>query len=342
VKDLLFLHPERWPVLFAPLLILWLVWLVGRRRQAALRAWADVGAHPLLLADAGPRGRRRRAALEVLGLGLLALATLEPSLGWTMVQVERRGVVVVICLDTSRSMNAQDLAPSRLERAKRDIKTLLPELVGDRLALVAFAGDAKTICPLTHDYGAFEALLRDLDDKATRRGGTNLGGALRAALVLLPADAEKTQCIMLLTDGEDLAGQGRAEAESARHRGVRVHAIGYGSAEGAKIPGDGDEGFLKDETGQDVVSRMDAEGLREVTRLTDGAYLMAAASPLPVLELYQKRIRPMEQRRFEAETRKRPHSRFQWMLIPGFLFLLLAFIDRGRMRRGVATEGGAA
>jgi Ca-activated chloride channel family protein len=269
----------------------------------------------------------------VLGLTLVVLAALEPAWGRIQQEVERRGVELVVCLDTSRSMLASDLPPDRLSRAKKDIRALLPRLSGDRIGLVAFAGDARVVCPLTHDFGAFEGLLDAVDTRTTRLGGTDLGAALRAALALLPREGAPSQAIVILTDGEDLAGQGAAEADRARARGVRVHAIGYGSVEGAKIPGRESGEVMRDENGQIVVSRLDAQGLRQLTGAAAGTYLGGNDVSLPLVELFDKRVRPMQQRSFEREERSTRQARYQWALIPGFVLLLLAWLQRQRVVR---------
>jgi len=336
MKDFDLLHPERWPFLLVPVLILVLGWLLARRRRRDLHRFGDVRDHPILLADAGPVRRRTQLVLEVVGLLLIAIAALEPSLGYALTRVERRGIELVICLDTSRSMLATDLPPSRLERAKQHLRGMLAELQGDRVALIAFAGDAKIVCPLTHDLAAFEGLLATVSETTTRRGGTNLGEALRSALSILPADQETSQAIIILSDGEDLEGQGQHEALRARSRGIRVHTIGYGSPRGAKIP-DGNGGFLVDEHHNEVISRMDAQGLRTLAESCGGEFLPADAVLNPVVELLEKRIRVMHKRRFENLEKKRARSRFQWALLPGFVLLLLAFLDPGR-RRALPTS----
>ena len=325
-----FLHPERWLCLLAPLVILLLAAFVRRRRDLALQSFADVSAHPLLLCDAGAYPRLRRDFFEILGLTLVAIACLEPAYGFTTIDVERKGVEIVVCLDTSRSMNANDLSPSRGERARRDVLALLPQLSGDRIALVAFAGDAKIICPLTHDISAYEVLLDQVNDKTTRRGGTNVGAALRSALALLPPDISQSQVICILSDGEDLEGKGKSEAARVKSRGIRIHSIGYGSARGAKVPGESPGQWIVDENGQEVISKMDAQGMRALAQSSGGEFLPADAIALPLVKLYQQRIRPMEQKRFESLKRRRRKSSFQAFLLPGLLCLLFAFVDRAR------------
>lgn len=329
-----FVHPERAWLLIVPVALLALGFLVLRRQRSARLRYADTKAHPVLLSDAAPHGRIFALVCVFVGMILVAVSALEPAAGWSMAKVERRGVDIVVCLDTSRSMLAEDLAPSRLARAKRDLSALLPRMTGDRIALIAFAGRTRVVCPLTHDLAAFESLLETCDTRSARLGGTDIGGALRAALALLPAEHSSSQSIVLLTDGEDLEGEANAEAVLVKKRGVRLHAIGYGSPRGAKIPADGGE-FVRDESGSDVITKLDAEGLREVANACAGSFLLAEAVPLPVVEIFEKRVRPLAQRQFESQDRRRPRSRFQLFLIPGIVVLLLAVFFTGRAREDV-------
>ena len=336
MRDLFLIHPERWPVLLLPLLLLGLGLLVRARRRTALAAFADTATQPMLLAVSGPKLRGWAFGLEVAGLLLLAFASLEPSWGFSVIDVERRGVDLVICLDVSRSMQARDLPPSREKRAKRDVKALLPALRGDRVALVAFAGDARIVCPLTHDYGAFEQLMDELGPESTRRGGTNLGAALRSALALLPPEGAKSQTILLLTDGEDLEGQGQAEAARARSRGIRVHCIGYGTTQGARVPRSDGEGFVDDSQGRPVLSKMDAQGMRKLARSTGGVFVPAEGMAMPLVEVFNKRILPMDQRSYEGEERRRRIARYQWFLLPGMILLFASFVLTGARRTSPA------
>ncbi len=337
MSDLYLIHPERWPVLLLPLLLFGLGFLVQARRRRALSAFAAEVTHPLLLAESGPRQRGLAFGLEIAGLLLLAFSALEPSWGFSIIDVERRGVDLVVCLDVSRSMQARDLAPSREQRAKRDVQALLPALRGDRVALVAFAGDARIVCPLTHDYAALEQLMDQLGPESTRRGGTNLGAALRSALALLSPEGAKSQAILLLTDGEDLEGQGQAEAARARSRGIRVHAIGYGTTPGSRVPSADGSGFIKDERGQPVLSKMDAQGMRKLARSTGGVFVPAEGMAMPLVEVFNKRILPMDQRSYEGQERRRRIARYQWFLLPGMILLFASFLLSGRRRRRPAS-----
>jgi Ca-activated chloride channel homolog len=339
MRDLFLIHPERWPVLLLPLLLLGLGLLVRARSRRALAAFADEATQPMLLAVSGPKQRGWAFGLEIAGLFLLAFSALEPSWGFSVIEVERRGVDLVVCLDVSRSMQARDLAPSREQRAKRDVKALLPALRGDRVALVAFAGDARIVCPLTHDYAAFEQLMEELGPESTRRGGTNLGAALRSALALLPPDGAKSQTILLLTDGEDLEGQGLAEAARARSRGIRVHGIGYGTTQGSRVPKADGTSFVEDAQGNPVLSKMDAQGMRKLARSTGGVFVPAEGMAMPLVEVFNKRILPMDQRSYEGEERRRRIARYQWFLLPGMILLFASFLLSGRRKTRPARMG---
>ncbi len=325
-----FLHPERWPwLLVLPLLGLLLL-LGGRRLRRELRAFAAGEA----LRELWPRGGARAGWRNLaIGMGLLSLglALLEPTYGQRLLPVRHRGSDLVVCFDVSRSMQARDLSPSRDGRARRDLAALLEALEGDRIALVAFAGDARVVCPLTRDYAAFEALLEQTDLTSTRLGGTNLGAALDTALALLPAEGADSQAILVLSDGEDLEGKGRSEAARARRRGIVLHCVGYGSPAGAQIP-DGNGGWILDEKGKPVVSKMDAQGLRRLAESSGGVYVAAENLPLPLVEIYEKRIRSMAKRLQAKEERRRPVPRSGWFLGGSFCLLFLAFLFGGRRR----------
>ena len=272
-------RPELWPVgLLLP--VLWLAALAALRGR--VRARRRYGA---LFAEQMPLPAARASLWTGIG-ACLWLAWMEPQLGEERVPIERRGLDVIFCLDTSRSMLARDLEPSRLERAKRDIRSLLPTLVGgDRVALLAFAGQTRLVVPPTHDIDSFKHLLERVDTDTVRVGGTDIAAALRRALELAETGEERTTAIVLLTDGEDLAGAGKQAATEVRLRGIVLHAVGYGSTLGSKIlvAGEGEEGFLKSASGDEVVSSLDADSLRAMAEAAGGELVRADVVALPSL-----------------------------------------------------------
>jgi len=329
VSELTWARPWLWPFLLL-LPVLWLA-LWGALRHAR----AGIAAYGATLRERVPRPGGRASLLTALA-ALLLLSFMNPQLGTEQVRVERKGLDVIFCLDTSRSMLARDAEPTRLGRAKRDIQTMLPLLVGgDRVGLVAFAGEARLVVPLTHDADSFRYLAEQVDTETVHKGGSDLAAALRKALDLAEDGEEATTVILLLTDGEDLTGAGRQAAEEVASRGITLHAIGYGSTRGSKITIVQDEGeaFLKSSAGDEVVSVLDADGLRRMAETAGGEFLRADVMPLPLVELKHKRIDPMLKRSYDAGEDEVRKTRFQWVLLPGVLLLLLEILTSGGARR---------
>jgi len=319
VSDVEFARGELWPWLLALPAVWALLWLVLDRSRAAM---ARYGAAPLTRTS--PPLWRSLRLTALLGLGVVCW--LDPRWGEETVIVERRGLDLVFCLDTSQSMLARDMPPTRLDRAKRDIRSVLRYVEGgDRVGLVVFAGEARLWIPLTHDVGSFAGLLDEVDTNIARVGGTDLGKALRRGLELADPDDVATTVVVLMTDGEDLARAGRQAAVELKERDLTVFTVGYGSAMGSKITVERDdkEQFLRDRDGNEVVSRMDPESLREVAEVTGGEFVRAEAMVLPLVELHQKRFVPMQKRAYDAGEESGKQARYQLVLLP--LLLLLMF-----------------
>lgn len=282
-------------------------------------------------------GRARlRAALAVVALALLGLALAGPVRGYTLRSVQRRGLDIVVCIDTSRSMLVRDLRPDRLSRAVREVSGLIDRMEGDRMALVAFSGDARDVAPLTHDRTTLQALLRTVHPRDNTKGGTDLGAALNHALALFDGRTGAHEAIVLLTDGEDLAGEGLAAARDAAERGIRIYVVGMGQEQGGKIPvlgEDGLEAFVTDDSGNEVVSALDGSSLEEIARVTGGDYLAASRAAAPLQELYDLRIARLEGRDLDGGQESVPHDRFQWALVLALACMLIESGLRERSRR---------
>ncbi|MEZ6018279.1 MAG: VWA domain-containing protein [Planctomycetota bacterium] len=277
----------------------------------------------------------RLAVRIVLGLVatlLLALALLGPVRGFTLVPLQRRGVDLVIALDTSRSMLAEDNEPNRLARAKKELDALLTKLEGERVGLVAFAGTAWDVAPLTRDLDTVRYFMKRLSPDDNRAGGTDLGKALEFATRRLGEAGDATEVILLVTDGEDLGGAGLTVAREAAARGAKVHVLGMGTDGGAKIP-DGRGRFIRDENGADVVTKLEDATLRQIADATGGVYMRAHGSVLPLERLYDLVI-SKEQGRDVVDGKERiPQDRYQWPLALA-LALMLAELAL-RERRGI-------
>ena len=342
------LRPEAWVyLLIAPAILVGGGWALVQRRARRRRVVAE--RHRARLFPGYSENRARaRVVLATAGAALMAVSLLGPVRGYTLREVARTGFDLVVCIDTSRSMLARDLRPDRLSRAVREVSGLFDLARGDRIALVAFSGDAREVCPLTHDVVTLRALLERVGPEDNRVGGTDLGIALERALDLLDGRRGANEAIVLITDGEDLEGRGARVAEVAAERGIRVFVVGVGTSEGGKVPlvgVDGSEQFLRDAEGAEVVTRLDDASLQTLARITGGEYLSTEMSATPLEDLWRARISKTD-RRVVGDGRQRiPHDRYQWTLVLA-LFCMLAEAGlrerRPRAQWARGEHGGAA
>lgn len=338
-----FLRPEAGLFALVAALVLLVGWwgLARRRRERAKLVAPRQQAR--FFATHSDRRARMRVLLAATAALFTALALAGPVRGWTVRSVQRTGIDLVVCVDTSRSMLVRDLRPDRLRRAQREVIGLLERMRGDRVALIAFAGDAREVAPLTHDRTTLRQLLETLSPDDNEQGGTDLGAALQRALSLFDGRSGAHEAIVMLTDGEDLEGLGLEIARTAAERGIRVFVVGMGTPEGGKIPvvqPDGREGFLVDRDGNEVVSALDGGSLAELAAATGGDYLSCAQSVTPLEELYEKRITRLEGVELGSGEEWVPHDRFQWALVVAAACMLgeLGLRERARPRRRAREE----
>ena len=315
-----------WPLLLAVPVVALGLWAHDRRR--ARRRAQVLGPRARLLADFSDRRRLVRRSFFLMALLFAMVAALQPAWGAGARDVERRGVDMVICLDVSRSMLARDIAPSRLKHAKREIRALARHAGGDRIGLVLFAGEARLAVPITHDLASLSELAALATPLSVQRGGTDLGAALKVALDALAGRTGEHEVIVLLTDGDDLAGRGLAVARTCRQRNITIHCAGFGTALGAKIPLE-EGGFVTDRAGHEVVARLDPTRLKQIAETTGGDYIEADRDIL--IDLHERRIRTMARQSFEQDVRRARPNRFQWPLLAAFM-LWIAFLCVGDRR----------
>jgi len=284
--------------------------------------------------------------LLFLGFALLILSAARPQEAGQARPAKARGVDVVLALDISRSMLAQDVRPSRLERAKAELGAMLDRLRGHRVALVAFAGAAFVQCPLTTDVDAAKLFLRALDPREMPIPGTSLSRALSTSIDLLKEATQKTQArgkaILLLTDGEGHDEDPLVEAKLAKEKGIVVHTVGFGTEGGGPIPEYDEEGrwtgWKKDE-GKEVLSTLNTELLRKIAEHTGGAFFHVGPGA-PGVEGLGEALATLSKGEMEADVLVDFVDRYEYLLFPAFLaFIAEAVIgDRGRRRRVAATS----
>jgi Ca-activated chloride channel family protein len=312
-----FSHPGYLNLLWAlPLLLAFFLWSSRRRRRRLETFIAPVLIPRLTGEFSRPKAIGRSLLLTgFFTFGILALA--RPQWGMRQETVRRQGVDVIAALDTSYSMNAEDVAPSRLEKAKSEIRAMIGRFKGDRVGLVVFAGTAMVQCPLTLDYGAAVLFLDVANTETIPEPGTSLAAAIQTATSAFIAKEKKYKVLVIFTDGEDLEGQVQAAIEKAKEAGVVIYSVGIGSPEGRPIPvrdlkGDIIE-YRKDTDGQIVVSRLDERSLAQIALDTGGGYFRATTSESELDQIYDD-ISRMEKKQLEARLFQNFEDQFQYPL----------------------------
>jgi len=327
VHTLLFDHPDLWwlggVVPSAGILV-----LVARYGKArALARFASPALAPLLTQRISPLKQAFRAGLLVLALTFLVAAIIGPRWGIYLTQEKVRGVDVVVALDVSRSMLATDVAPNRLEAAKRQIRRQLTERTvfkrANRFGLIAFAGSTSLRMPLTTDTLAFRTKLEALDPSDVPRGGTAVANAIRRGVDLFAKSPEEaTRVLMIVTDGEDHEGDPVAEAQLAwEEHHIRVYTLGVGDPSlsvGARVPKSAESGKPLLHDGQIVFSKLDVDTLRQVASVGHGQYV-----PMHHLHELVNAIAGMHQTELSTEDRIRHKPRYQWFVLAALLALAL-------------------
>jgi Ca-activated chloride channel family protein len=257
-----------------------------------------------------------------LATGLIALAG--PQFGTQVEQVVPRGSDLYVLIDVSRSMLADDVVPSRLERAKADVSSLVNRLNGERIGLIAFAGKAVVKCPLTIDYDSFRRALMELDPNSAPRGGTAIGDAIRKAVEVFPAGTQRDQAVLLITDGDDQESFPLEAATLAAERKVTVFTVGLGDASsGARVPGQSGNSSFVEHEGQQVWSKLNGSLLSEIALKTNGVYIPAGTRSYDLGELYAQHLQGRTGDQSETQQRIRKSERFQIFLSLSLLALLI-------------------
>jgi Ca-activated chloride channel family protein len=273
------------------------------------------------------RRQLARGFLRTSALVFLILAAAGPRFGSQLVKVERQGIDIVVALDTSLSMLAEDVPPNRLEAAKREISDLIGGLKGDRVGLVAFSGEAVPMCPLTVDYDAALMLVRSMDVYTVSEPGTAIASAVETSVSLFEGSEKGDRVIILVTDGENTSGDLDEAIRLAADKHIRVYPIGLGSPKGELIPERGTDGavtgYKKDARGETVLSRLDEPSLERIAAGTHGKYLPSTSEGLELKVLYDE-ISGMERKLIKGEFVERKKERF-WL--PLALALLVLLID---------------
>ena len=261
----------------------------------------------------------------VLAVIFLMFSLTQPRWGYHWEDLHQRGVDVIIALDVSSSMLAEDIKPNRLERAKRKITDLLNMLEGDRIGLVAFAGTSFVQCPLTLDYSAARIFLSAIDTQLIPIQGTAIGNAIKTSAKAFHTKEKKSKAIILITDGEDQTGEALSAAKSAGNQGIKIYTIGIGGEIGAPLPElNGNGGFRKNQQGEVILSKLDEITLQQIALETGGSYVRSVTGDIDLKTIYQDQIkRNVKKKELKSERRKIWQERFQWFIFIALIFLFI-------------------
>lgn len=330
LSDFRFANPQwsaaLWLVAVAVALLLWLDQRRGNvlsrmlspamqarlvRRSSLLRRWTSI------------------VCLGLAGIGVV-VALMRPQWGLRYVETPRVGAQVMVCLDVSKSMLAEDTAPNRLERAKAELADLLTYLDGDQVGLIAFAGRASVLCPLTPDFGFFKLILDGASPNSVGRGGTRLEEPIRKAIEGFRSESDVSRLLVLITDGEDHDSHPIDAAKAAAERGIKILAIGIGDEAGSEIritdPKTGVQHTVRDINGDVVRTRLDGQTLRDMALATQGAYIPAGTGVLNLQSIYDAHIAPLVRGQLDDRGRAVRNEAFQWPLLAAVLFLVSGIV----------------
>jgi len=302
--------------------LLWRYRAFNRQQRAALARFVSPRLFEKLTATVSARRRRLKQGVFIAGVACLFVALARPQIGFRWEEAHRKGIELLVAVDTSKSMLTQDVKPDRLDRAKLAVNDLVNNLNGDGIGLLAFAGDAFLQCPITLDYDAFRESLDSIDTSTIPRGGTDIGGAIREAQSVLDARPGKEKVLVLITDGEDLGGDAVAAAQSAANDGLKIFTVGVGTAAGEIIPVPGATGgtdFVKDADGQIVKSRLDETALKQIAAATGGMYEPLGQQGQGLTAIYEQGLEPFTRHDLASRQTKVYIERFQWPLLAGLL-----------------------
>jgi Ca-activated chloride channel family protein len=334
-----FINPQILYLLWAIIPIVMLMVFGIRQRKKILGLFADPRVYQAILPGFHSNARWIKTALIAMALVLSIFALAGPQAGFRWEETRQKGVDIMIALDCSQSMLAQDITPNRLEQAKREIIDLTRLMKSDRAGLVAFAGQAILQCPLTLDHDAFNIFLRVLNPDYLPVGGTNLTAAIETCYNGFEKDSDTEKAIFLITDGENTTGDAEEIVKKMGEEGIKIFCIGVGDPGGAPIP-DPAGGFKKGASGNIILSRVDEKGLEKIASITNGRYIRAMAGDMDLDKIYSQDIlKGMERKTLTQGKKKVWEHRFQWFLLPCILLLLLELILPVRKKSAMIKKG---
>jgi Ca-activated chloride channel homolog len=333
-----------WLLAVLPPSIVAFLWWSWRKRETLMALFIQARLLPGLVSGVSPLRRKIKYGCLIAAVACVILALARPQWGFTWQEVKQRGVDIVIAVDTSKSMLAEDIAPNRLARAKLAALDLMQLAKADRLGLVAFAGNAFLQCPLTIDDSAFRQSVESLDVSTLPEGGTALAEAIDAALTAFK-EGDNYKVLVLMTDGEDHDSGALEAAQKAAKSGLRIFTIGIGTPEGELLRTKDDQGrtdYIRDEQGNVVKSHLNERLLQEIAGTSEGCFYLPLRGAKTIETLFEKGIAPLPKSEHQDKLVKQYHDRYHWPLGLGIALLILEMLLPERRREPRATPATAS
>lgn len=324
-----FEHPEYlYFLLLIPALAIGLYFL-NRRQRKQFAAFAGLSLLPQLAPEASIAKKFSKQIILLLALASLILAIANPQVGTRLEEVKREGIDMFVVMDVSLSMKAEDIRPSRLEKAKRDVSELLHKLSGDRVGMVVFAGQAFVQFPLTSDYSAADLFLSAIDVDAVPTPGTMVGSGIDLALQSFSKDAPTQKAIVVVSDGENTEGDVQGAVDDAKKAGVRVYCVGMGTPEGGPIPVVDKNGnridYKHDQSNNIVLTKLDESSLQQIASATGGSYHRATSGGNEIDDIF-KELGSLQKAEFGTKQVTGYESRYQYPLFFALMLLIAEFM----------------
>jgi Ca-activated chloride channel family protein len=308
-----------------PVMLILVIWYFISRKKK-LQRLGEANLISELIPYSSKRKRIIKVILFLLGFSSLVIALCNLQTGSKLTEVKREGADIIVCIDVSNSMMAQDLSPDRLTRAKYALEKMIDGLQGDRLGLVIFAGEAYVQLPITTDYSAAKLFLESIGPGMVPVQGTNLSDAITKASESFSNDEGKNRAIILITDGENHDSEAIKAAEDAGKNGIMINTIGIGSLDGVPIPiieNGHMKGYRKDKEGQTVITKLNAELLKTIASKANGVFVQASQADIGLGAVLDK-IGELDKAQLENKMYTDYEDQFQWFL---GLALILFFIE---------------
>ncbi len=318
-----------------PILITFFVF-VFRAKKRALRRFGNLQLMQKLNENTSRKKQRYKIAILLFALLFIVLSLARPQIGTKLEEISREGVDIIVAMDVSTSMLAQDIAPSRLAKAKHEVESLIDRLRGDRIGLIAFSGVAFVQCPLTLDYGAAKIFLDIMDPDLIPTPGTAIGRAIQKAIDTFEQKERKHKVLVLITDGETHEENVMQYAEEAERQGIVIYCVGIGSPQGEPIPlqQGGGSNFKKDKAGQVVITKLDERTLEKLALQTGGKYFRSTSGEEELEKIYDL-IFKMDKKELGSLQYSQFEDRFQYLVIFAIVLLGLDLFvsDRKKVKR---------